>query len=89
MNSTEKYIERNYVQQIFKRLCGVYFSIGNGSREVFDADVGTSGPSRWNTTIHYGCSLQIFEYLYVIFSIKRGCAVMGVLIKVKSIPSIY
>jgi hypothetical protein len=30
-----------------------------------------------------------FEYVYVIFSIKRGCAVMGVLIKVKCIRSVY
>jgi hypothetical protein len=48
----------------------VCFSIGNESKEIPVADVGTSGPSRWTTRIHNGWRLQIipifarnFQYL--------------------------
>jgi hypothetical protein len=70
-------------------LCGVCFSVGNGSKVIIDADVGTSGPSRWTTRIHNGWSLQIMSIFVRNFEYqKRMCGDGCVEFKLKCIPSI-
>jgi hypothetical protein len=70
-------------------LYAVYFSIGIGSSEILDVDVGTSGPSKMDDHYSYGWSLQVISISVRNFQYqKRMCGDGCVEMKVKCIPSV-